>query len=360
MSDSHVSMVLPQEVWDDQVASTPQVSGAWLWPGFLARGNLTLLTSMWKAGKTTLLAHLLARRLSGQPLLGMTVAPGRSVVISEEPRSLWAERCRRFAFGGQLCLFPEPFAHLPSGGEWRSLLEHIDRLRGERQVDLIVIDSLTHFLRTETAAAGVLDLLLPLRELAQRGMAVLLMHHPRRQGATLGNAGRGHGSLHSEVDISIEMRHAGPDIDGRARRFFCLSRHAETPRRVHFELNADGTDYTLLAEAAGQDDGFSANWEVLRMVLEDAPRKLTRNAILEDWPDDFPKPHEGTLARWLRSAVSAKLAQSEGTGRKADPYRYWLESSLERWRKDPMYEFNEMMDRARKPFLGRARRSKIC
>src|SRR5262249_25277614 len=31
----------------------------WLWHGIIARGNLTLLTSRWKSGKTTLLAGLL-------------------------------------------------------------------------------------------------------------------------------------------------------------------------------------------------------------------------------------------------------------------------------------------------------------
>src|SRR5436190_14046612 len=113
MSTTHIIPQLPQEIWDTQVASMPESAADWLLPGFVARGNMTLLTSMWKAGKTTLLAHLLARRATGQPLLGRAIAPGKSVVISEEPRALWAERCQRFAFGGQLCLFPQPFPHLP-------------------------------------------------------------------------------------------------------------------------------------------------------------------------------------------------------------------------------------------------------
>jgi len=33
----------------------------WLWHGYLAPGNLTLLTSQWKTGQTTLVAALLAR-----------------------------------------------------------------------------------------------------------------------------------------------------------------------------------------------------------------------------------------------------------------------------------------------------------
>ena len=37
----------------------------WLWRGYLAPGNVTLLTSQWKAGKTTLMATLLARMGAG-------------------------------------------------------------------------------------------------------------------------------------------------------------------------------------------------------------------------------------------------------------------------------------------------------
>jgi hypothetical protein len=38
--------------------------------------------------------------------------------------------------------------------------------------------------------------------------------------------------------------------------------------------------------------------------------------------EDFAKPHHVTLAKWLKCAVAAGLVQIEGTGRKADPYRY--------------------------------------
>jgi hypothetical protein len=235
------------------------------------------------------------------------------------------------------------------------LLERVGELRAEQGVDLLVIDSLTHFLRAESAASGILDLLMPVRALAAQGMAALMMHHPRRQGAGLGSAGRGHGALHSEVDISIEMRHAGADIDSRSRRFFCLSRHADTPRRLHFELNADGADYTVLPEVIAEDDGFSAQWEVLRMVLEDAPKKLARLDILHEWPDDFAKPCVAVLSRWLQSAVSAGLVQVEGTGRKADPFRYWVAAAEARWRADPMFAFNELMERSTKEVIARCR-----
>src|SRR5438309_7138759 len=114
MDNAAPTAQLAQEIWDKDVASIPESGADWLLPGFVARGSMTLLTSMWKAGKTTLLAHLLARRVGGQALLGRPVSPGKTIVISEEPRPLWADRCRQFDFGGQLCLFPQPFPHLPS------------------------------------------------------------------------------------------------------------------------------------------------------------------------------------------------------------------------------------------------------
>jgi AAA domain len=357
MTITYDSKMSPQEIWDQDIAATAQTSAQWVLPGFVARGNLTLLTSMWKSGKTTLLSHLLVRRANGRPLLGRDVAPGKSVVISEEPRPLWAERCQKLAFGGQLCLFPQPFPHLPTADEWRRLIDRIGKLQSERGVDLLVIDSVTHFLRAETASIGIHDLLMPLRELTGRGMAVLLMHHPRRRSSGAGSAGRGHGALHSEVDISIEMRHAGDNLDSRVRRFFCLSRHADTPRHLRFELNADGSDYTVLPEP--DDDGFTNNWEVLRMVLEDAPQKLTRNDILDEWPDDFPKPCGGTLWKWLQDAIAADLVQVEGTGKKSDPLRYWLSATEARWREAPLYDCMEKQARDLKlPFVSlRKRRS---
>src|SRR5438552_2208703 len=61
----------------------------WVWHGYLAAGAVTLLTSRWKAGKTTLLSVLLARLGAGGELAGLPVAAGRAVVVSEEAPGMW-------------------------------------------------------------------------------------------------------------------------------------------------------------------------------------------------------------------------------------------------------------------------------
>ena len=69
------------------------------------------------------------------------------------------------------------------------------------------------------------------------------------------------------------------------------------------------------------------------MVLEDARRQLTRREILADWPPDFEAPARVTLWKWLERAVAQGLVCQEGTGRKNDPFRYWLPEKATQWQK---------------------------
>ncbi len=180
-------------------------------------------------------------------------------------------------------------------------------------------------------------------------MAILLLHHPRKGQPQPGQASRGHGSLLGHVDIAIEMRQAGADPDSRARRFFALSRHAQTPRHFLFERTVDALDYVRLPDAP--DDDFQEHWDVLRMVLEDATRKLTRQQILDDWPPDYAKPAGATLWRWLNRAVEMHLIASDGSGHKNQAFRYWLPAREAEWRKDPLYRLNEQQEQDLKMLL---------
>jgi hypothetical protein len=60
-------------IFFDPSSDADKVAIPWIWHGLLAPGKVTLLTSLWKSGKTTLLAHLLAQR--GREFLGLAVTP---------------------------------------------------------------------------------------------------------------------------------------------------------------------------------------------------------------------------------------------------------------------------------------------
>ena len=165
--------------------------------------------------------------------------------------------------------------------------------------DLAVIDPLAPFCRGENLSRSMFDLLLPLSELLRRDMAVLVMHHPAKGERPIGQAARGSGALQGHVDISIEMRHPAGDPMTRRRRILALSRFSQTPRSLMLELNQQATDYLLVPEDH-VDPFLWRNWDRIRMVLDDAPKKLTRQEILENWSPDFPTPSLTALVQlWL-------------------------------------------------------------
>jgi hypothetical protein len=327
-----------------------QAGPDWIWQGLLARGMCTLLTGHGKAaGKTTLLSMLLDRRAGGGKLAGLNVAPGKTILVSEESQQIWEDRLRRHNFSGNVCICPQPFLGIPTREQWQALVEQIRSLHGTHGADLAVVDPLAPFVTSENNAQSLLAALLPLRALTRTGMGLLLMHHPGKTETRVGLAARGSTALLGHVDISIDMRRPRGSPDSRRRRFLALSRFSDTPRHLLVELNADGTDYVpVAADNAGQDD-FQAYLTAFQMVLEDAPQKLTRGDILAEWPADFDKPGDTTLKRWLGRAVERGVILREGTGRKADPFRYWLPATEAKWREQyPFYDHFEQQRREHK------------
>ncbi len=337
------------EVWSDALTLAPEQPVDWAWHGLVGPGNLTLLTGQPKAGKTTLLSVLLGLRVSGGQLGGLNVKPGKTLIITEEPRALWAERARKHSFGANVSFLCRPFKTIPSEQEWLGLVERVLEVHRRHGIDLVVFDSLARFLRCENNARAMLDALLPLTPLLDAGMAGLLMHHPGRGERPLGMAARGSGALLGHVDVSVEMRHPCGAGRTRRRRLFAFSRHAVSPAQLLLELDEAGTTYHLVPETA--EDQFEAAWEPIRLVLAEAPQKLTRQDVLGEWPACFDRPDPVTVWRRLDRAREQGWVLCEGTGSKGDPFRYWLPEREAVWNEGPIYRLMEQQRQALKlPF----------
>ncbi len=331
---------LPPVLWGDELAAVGGTT-VWLWDGYLAAGNITLLTSQWKSGKTTLLSVLLARRESGGQLGGLDVRPGRTAVVSEEPALLWNERRQRLGFGPSAAFLCRPFLGKPTVAQWSALIERLADLHAGRGVDLAVIDPLAAFLpgRGESHADLILEALLPLRRLTALGMAVLLLHHPRKGAVADGQAARGSGALAGLADVVIEMRCPGRGAADRRRVLYGYSRHERTPHDLVVELNPEGTDYVRLGSL--EDVEFAKVWEWLRGAFAGAHTKLTRADVAARWPGAEGAPCDAELWRRLDEALARGLLRREGAGHKGSPYRYWLPGREEQWKDDPLHRVQE-------------------
>ncbi len=328
----------PVALWSKDLRRAAEARIPWLWYGYLAPGNVTLLTSQWKTGKTTLVSVLLARLKEGGQLAGLPLERGKAAVVSEEGPAHWYQRSQKLGFGDDVCFFCRPFRGKPRPEEWLDLLDRLAELPRRHGIDLLVIDPLASFLpgHDESNAACMLDTMMPLQRLTSEGMSVLVLHHPRKGKSVAGQAARGSGALAGYVDIIVEMGGAGTaSMTGRRRRLQAWSRHEETPRELVIELNAAGTDY--LVHGDFQEEDFTSNWVRLRTVLAEASNKLTRSEILRAWPGHWEKPSEATLWRWLERALNQGLVCQDGKGRRNDSYRYWLPGIEDKWRRDPYY-----------------------
>jgi hypothetical protein len=305
----------------------------WLWHGYLAAGQLTLLTSLWKSGKTTLLAVLLSRMKEGseaepgtpQQLLGLPVQPAKVLVLSEEDTDLWRMRQHRFAFGKGIALISRPFDGKATDSDWRSLIGQSAKILGTEGARLLVIDTVVSLMPAgvETNADCMVRALAPLRRLAEQGVAVWLMHHPHKGKSRAGQWSRGTGALPGHVDIALEMHAFRADDPHDRRRFLLgLSRYEQTPRRLLIEWMPDVADYRVLAEPLEEE--FERGWSAIQQVLSGFEDPQPAAQILRAWPATCPPPSRATLHRWLAQAVERQLLCRETSQRRNAPYHYWL------------------------------------
>jgi archaellum biogenesis ATPase FlaH len=269
---------------DDLLASDETDTESWVLEGYFARGRLTLLTSQWKAGKTTLMSLVVARMEKGGELAGLKVTPGKVAVISEESKRDWKQRVQELELGGHFSCWCRPFKGKPTPKQWQKLIDTLVALKSRYGLDLVMIDSLVKFFpsRDENNAAAMMDCLTPLQDLTDAGVSVVLLHHPRKGKIIRGQAARGSGVLASHVDILIEMDYYGkfkPGTKDRRRWLHAFSRLRETPDDLLMELSSDGKDYQRCDVPDGDESPDSQT--ALFFVLEDAYQRLTIRQILK-------------------------------------------------------------------------------
>jgi hypothetical protein len=325
--------LLPRETWHAELAGRPKSTVDWVWPGYLAHGAVTLLTSQWKDGKTTLVSLLLARMARGGELAGQIIRPARVAVATEEPLELWQRRGEKLGFGEELCYFSRPLAGRATLEAWDALVDRMAQLGRERGVDVVILDPLAALLPAgaENQTAAMLQVLSRLSRLTQLGQAVLVLHHPTKGTSTAGQLARGVGALCAFVDILMEMSLLTSALEtDRRRRIAAWSRFEETPRQRVIELSEDGQVY-LAREESEAEDSFTRHWPAVERLLAFPPRRLTRQELLVAWRAKATAPSPMTLWRILDRAVEQNLLLCEGTGTRSEPYRYWLAELPPQW-----------------------------
>lgn len=183
----------------------------WLWEGYVAKKHSTLLSALWKAGKTTFLRCLFLAMAHEEEFAGQPTKKSKILVISEEAEGEWVDSREEVENLGDIknvMVWSRPLRVKPNLKQWVDLIIKAKEYSIKEGVDLVVIDTLTTFwpIDNENDSAQVIKALVPLYFLTQdASVAVVLVHHFRKGGGEQAQASRGSGALPSFVDNIIEF-----------------------------------------------------------------------------------------------------------------------------------------------------------
>jgi hypothetical protein len=291
----------------------------WLWESYLSRGDITLLSAYWKAGKSTLLAHLVRALEQSGEFCGRAITGAPVLYVTEESQSDWAYRRDDLGLSDNAYFLVRPFRSKPSWSDWHTFLNWLRQQRERRRFDLLVFDTLSGLwpVRDENDAAQVQAALMPLRDLGN-DVALLLVHHLRKGDGVELTASRGSGALPAYCDTLLELRRftAGDYRDTR-RNLTAVGRKTD-PSEDTLQLKPEG--YVSLGDSAE-----ARARELTRTLIELLPNAapgMALSAVLDLWPGEA-RPNRTRLYAALNRAVETGEVRVAGNGRRGDPFTYW-------------------------------------
>jgi hypothetical protein len=293
----------------------------WTWDGYVGPEIITLLSAVWKGGKSTLLAHLLrAFQSKGDIFCGQAIKPARILYITEEGEGLWADRRDKLGLTDNVHFLIRPFPGKADKVGWAAFVKYILDVLAENPADVIIFDPLNNLwpVKDENNAPEVTEALLPLRALGA-GRAIILVHHVRKSDGAEGTASRGSGALPGFVDIIVEMRRYAPNNRTDRRRVLAAwSRYEETPAELVVELTAGG----YVAHGDKRAVMLNKIVAVLNDILPTESPGWDVKTIVEEWPSGDTEPQKQMLYEVLGDHAAHRWSR-EGGGKRGAAYRYW-------------------------------------
>jgi hypothetical protein len=193
-------------------------------------------------------------------------------------------------------------------------------------IGLVIFDTISSFwpVKDENDAADMLAALIPLNQIIALGVAVLLVHHPRKSEASLGQASRGSGALPGFVDTLVEFRpFSSSDHADRRRKLVTASRLHESVELI-VEYTDEGYVSRGLQEEVDQNDLFE---RIAQLLPSEAPG-IGFTELLERWTGGN-KPGQTKLKALLNTGSDRALWVREGRGAKGSPHTFWKRDSIQ-------------------------------
>lgn len=292
-----------------EVQSDPARVG-WLVEDLWSREGVGVIGGAPKCCKTWLGLDLAVSVAGGAPCLGRFAVPEPGPVLfygAEDPPAQLRDRIRCIAAArGQdiaaldVGLILSHTLRLDTEHDRERLILTIERHRPR----LLILDPLVRLHRIDENSAGEMSVLLgELRTFQRRyALAIILVHHLRKNGGHDGQALRGSGDLHAWGDSNLFMRRR----DGRLQ-LAVEHRAAPAPPPTLLELATEPSPHLRVAQsdaAAPPDETTPHLEDRILEALRQAGRPMQREALRESL-----RARNATLGTALVQLLSAGLIQ---------------------------------------------------
>lgn len=268
-----------------------------------------------KVGKTTFIYALLSAILNGNKFLDFPTYKRKVLLLAiEEGESLVKNRLLRFGINPDdpnltVHVWTLPYTEL-------SLVRQFVRDNG---IELVIIDTLSKLwgpvVDDENDNAKVQRAVEPLLSMVrEEGIGLLAIHHDSKGGGEGGRQVRGASSLLALVDQCLLLNRVGP-VGSRERRLNCIGRFDSTPQSMAIELDGETDNFVL--KFKGEEYEGDATQKKVKAVL----------AVKKGLTLDELQTESGLSRRKLERLLqpSPSWIRIEGTGKRNDSYRYFLE-----------------------------------
>lgn len=315
--------------WMSELRFRPE-NDKWIWHGYLSRGGITMLSALWKSGKSTLLSYML-RSFDGRvsEFAGRAIMPCRVLYVSEEHEELWAERRDNLNIGDHVGMISRPFKGRPSPAEWSAFLGSLIAAVEKHRFEVVIIDTLSKLwpVREENDAGQVEEALMPLWQLTNTGVAMMLVHHSRKSDGGQFTGSRGSGGLPAFCETLMELRREDEnDSKNNNRILTAAGRYRETPAKWKIELTGDGyvshgnpDDFEVKITGKGSD------WKAIvdTLVPESAPGLTIDeiNKAIKERRGSGVRRQE--LLKFLSERAKDGEYECEGVGAEGNPFRFF-------------------------------------
>jgi len=308
-----------QEIFDAAPDHVP-----WIWDGYAAVGTITLFAGRHKGGKSTLLFEFIGAMCEGREhYLGHKIAPSPVVLLTEEGVETLRDKLESIEEAARERLRVLTRAEVSPRGEydWATAVRDAGMEALEWGARIVVVDTFAFWaqIRDENDNSLMQEVVSVLGELTVQGLAVIVVHHSRKEGGEDGNAIRGASSLQGAVDIIVEMVKPPAEKDDQdesaERELRAIGRFPGIPEALRVKL-VDGR-YKVIGEGTrAQMKALAGEARVLQVLRDSYPETIDGGALRESTGQ--PKETSNRHLRALEQAGTIE-AFSDGNGK---PKRY--------------------------------------